>query len=134
MVNRVSNDGYDGFDCVILVAQIDASHPVDGLDVILHRGDELVPIGFDFVVDIPAVGGCLVHSLAKERCLMHELLWYAADVDTGAADAPLGAQRSWLHKVQAGDACAMRHSLLGAGQATRAASNNNQIIIVVSCK
>lgn len=118
----------------LLVAQIDACHPVDGLDVILHGGDELVPIGLDFIIDIPAVGGCLVYGFAQQGGLMHQLLWYAADIDAGAADAPFGANWCWLHEIQAGNACTMRHGLLGAGQTTRAAANDNQIIIVVTCK
>lgn len=100
-----------------LVAQIDASHPVNRLDVILHGLHQLAPVGLDLVVHVPAVGGRLVNSLAEERGLVHQLLGDAADIDAGAADAPFGAQSGCgLHVIQTGDTSSVEDRLLGAGQ------------------
>lgn len=101
----------------LLVAQIDASHPVDGLDVILHGLHQLAPVGLDLLVHVPAVGGRLVDGLAKEGGLVHQLLGDAANVDAGTADAPFGAQSGCgLHIIQTGHTSSVEDRLLGAGQ------------------
>lgn len=73
-----------------------------------------------------------MHSLAQQWSLMHQFLWYATHIDTGAANAPFCADWCWLHEIQAGNACTIGHCLLGACQTTRAATNHNQIVVIVT--
>ena len=59
---------------------------------------------------------------------MHQLLWNAADVDAGAAQAPAGSDRRRLNEVAKADLLAEEGGLFGSCEAARAASDDLQKI------
>ena len=123
----------DGAGVVVedaLLAELDVVAEVERFDVhndVVSQRPPVAPRGGR----LPAVRGRKVpDGLAAEGGGVHELLRDAADVDAGAAEAPLGAERGGGGDVVAdGDVDVEVRGPFGAGEAAGAAADDEELVL-----
>lgn len=104
--------------------------PVKRLNVALSRSYELLPLELLLHVDIPSLGIHVIAGFGEKRGVMHHLLGDAANIDTGAAQAPLRASRRRLHKISQSYLLAMLDGVSSSTNTARSSSNNEQVEVV----
>lgn len=110
--------------------------PVDASNVIAYVGLQGLPVVLELFIGnafSPAIVVAVLDDVAIASSGVHELLWNASHIDTGATNTPLGSNRSRLNIIKENSLSwtQQKTCLLGTCNTTRASTNHCKFIIVL---